>query len=451
MNSFDPEITVRICAFLGDTALLVWFFSGFRSRGIKRELPALLFLVPLGLFYDLFIPSFSAVESAFIRNLGEPVFLFARSAIRWVLIALYLYFSKYVSFKEAALLALFYELLYVSCNIRSGLFKQRGLSVGTKHLINLGNLGLELLFGLVVRKRLKLEGFFKRPKFVIIVSLAGIAWLAFFKPILININDLPDTKTVITPLQRAGIVVVSLVSMVVFLSLFILVEVNQQMLEEKYRKENEEQIMLREMQGMRRTLQTSGDIQKIYHDMKNHFIILRSMADDGTNEDEKQYLDQLLGQIEGFERQVATGNRTVDAILSEKIHLGSLHGIHFNLYLDLKCLDFMQPVDIVTIWGNALDNAVEATEKIPDPEKRIIYIKSEMFAQNLIIRFSNPVAEPVEISKGRPATTKSDKEHHGIGLGSLERAASRYSGGVNLSMDEDAGMFTLTVLIPVPE
>jgi len=61
-------------------------------------------------------------------------------------------------------------------------------------------------------------------------------------------------------------------------------------------------------------------------------------------------------------------------MLGAKIFKARKNNIRITCVVDGKLLDFMHVTDICTIFGNALDNAIENTVLIGDPEKRLIHV-----------------------------------------------------------------------------
>ncbi len=94
-----------------------------------------------------------------------------------------------------------------------------------------------------------------------------------------------------------------------------------------------------------------------------------------------------------------------------------------------------------------MDNAIESSKKVADPDKRII--KMMLYTQNglLIIRFENYYESSIKIIDGEFATTKHDKTGHGYGIKNIKRAAAKYNGTVKINTDNN--WFSLCVLIPL--
>lgn len=112
---------------------------------------------------------------------------------------------------------------------------------------------------------------------------------------------------------------------------------------------------------------------------------------------------------------------------------------------------FMNSVDMVTILGNAVDNAVEALSQLPEGQERIVYIKTARYANMAVLRISNQFAGRLDMSDGVLHTGKSDPNMHGIGLSSIQKAVKRYGGSAETEFENEGGWFRLMILIPIPE
>ena len=109
----------------------------------------------------------------------------------------------------------------------------------------------------------------------------------------------------------------------------------------------------------------------------------------------------------------------------------------------------MDIMDICTILGNALDNAIECEKKIQEKEKRLIDVAIFSKKDFLIMRFENYFDGELKFSEGNLKTTKTKRsELHGYGIKSIKHAVKKYGGAVNINVEEN--WFELKVLIPIP-
>lgn len=178
------------------------------------------------------------------------------------------------------------------------------------------------------------------------------------------------------------------------------------------------------------------------HDLK-HFIRHIDSAPDAA-----QYRQQVSGTLSVFESLQNTGNHALDVILSEKILYCSQNGIAFTSMADGKSMHFISSIDLYSIFGNLLGNAIEAVEKINNPDKRVISLTSDRKNDMLKIHIENYYTGPLHFTAGLPDTTKPDSAVHGFGLKSVRLIIEKYSG--NLSIHHTDEIFYVNILIPIP-
>ena len=181
-------------------------------------------------------------------------------------------------------------------------------------------------------------------------------------------------------------------------------------------------------------------VRRIYHDMKNHLLILENQP--GTDET-RRTASRLREQIADYENYVHTGNEFLDIIIRDKSAKAREKHIDFNAVIRFENGEFMEPLDISTIFGNAIDNAIEASEKLPE-DRRLITVKAAKVRDMLMITAENNM-EPDSLPD--EGTSKSDRFLHGFGIPNIRKAAEKYDGQCSISAKD--GVFRLKVMIPV--
>ena len=183
-----------------------------------------------------------------------------------------------------------------------------------------------------------------------------------------------------------------------------------------------------------------------YHDLKHHIIALRA---EQSPEKRNEYLDKMEEEIINFEAQNKTGNKVLDTLLTSKNLTCIQDQISFTCVADGNLLDFMDVMDICSIFGNALDNAIECERKIADPEKRLIHVS--VFAQKkfLMIRVENYYEGTLQYDQNIPGSTKKQAEFHGFGIKSIRYTVHKYEGEVDISVKDN--WFILNILIPIQD
>lgn len=179
-----------------------------------------------------------------------------------------------------------------------------------------------------------------------------------------------------------------------------------------------------------------------YHDLKKHINFLASI--DSQKEREK-YLETFKLQVSAYEAFHETGNETLDIVLTDKDMECRRNGIQLLLFMDGKQLDFLQPLDIVTLFSNAIDNSIEAVKKLPE-DSRAITVRMREYDTWLVVTFENTFNVDLKWKDHRLASTKSDGYKHGFGLINIESAVEKYGG--NVTVDAKDSQFVLTILFP---
>lgn len=191
--------------------------------------------------------------------------------------------------------------------------------------------------------------------------------------------------------------------------------------------------------------ESSERIMQQCHDLKNQFRILQASSDTGLR---VRYMEELQRTINQYDSLYQTGNETLDIVLSEKALRCRENNIQLICMLQGEPLSFVNPIDLCTIFGNALDNAIEGLLPVADPDLRRIQVRMTQENSLLFIRFENPYEHELHWEGSRLATTKTDEAGHGYGLKGIGYAARKYQGHVTI--DAADGKFALTVMLARP-
>lgn len=446
-ESFITGSLIDVLSYLAEIAVLCWFFSPIHEKkdAGNNKLVRAAGYIPLLFLLVLYLTPLNAAVSVFsLQNLVIQIF---RMAIHLIPIMLFLHLTKGIEWKTASYLAAIFTAIYLtSQNLRLvvmtyGAVTPPHSTQGKGYVIGVILVAAsEFILAALTRYLLKPERIdnIDRPRALMMTVVLML--MVYFKWILTAIRELDIGGNV------TMMVSFSLVSSIGLYLVLLLFDYSRRLMIENKNSEHEKTVLQFEVSSAKREMQAGNDIRRLYHDVKNHLLAIQSMA--GSSSDINDYLSELLPQFEGYETQVKTGNDAVDAILSEKIQRAYPDGIRFNVCLDLSPLDHVKTVDLIIIIGNAVDNAIEALRKI-DAEEKFLFIKSSVFANNLILRFQNSYTGDVETKNGMPVTSKKNAEMHGIGISSIKNAVSRYGGIVTVKADNTNKEFTLVVMLPI--
>lgn len=181
------------------------------------------------------------------------------------------------------------------------------------------------------------------------------------------------------------------------------------------------------------------------HDMKYQLALIKN---GGISSKDRKSLEQLENMIGIYDSAVKTGNDVLDLVLMEKSLLCEKYHIMWTCMADGKKLDFMDNIDLYSMLGNILDNAIESARINQNVEKRIIAVNVFDKGNMLFLQVENYFSHQLlHNSDGSLVTTKEGKEYHGYGLKSVEYIVKKYGGTVSVSQEDD--IFIVCIMIPV--
>lgn len=194
-----------------------------------------------------------------------------------------------------------------------------------------------------------------------------------------------------------------------------------------------------------RSYQDSMELIHIkYHDLKHQIAGLRAETDKGRREG---WIDAMERELDANEMSIDTGNQVLDTIFGAKLLQAKKSGVRMTCVIDGALLGFMHVTDICTIFGNALDNAMESVMMLPEPEKRLIHATVSSYRGFVYIEISNYCEQELDVAEGDlPKTTKSDRKNHGFGLKSVRYSVEKYKGNVTVGIKDN--WFELKILLP---
>lgn len=167
---------------------------------------------------------------------------------------------------------------------------------------------------------------------------------------------------------------------------------------------------------------------KIHHDMDKYISFAITLIDEQEYTKLKEYLTSFHKDYVGNSKIfIMTENKMFNAIVNKKLSEAENKGIKIrcNIYDNLNDFNGINDLDLCIIFSNLLDNAIEAEEKVPNPE-----IKLTIFSKAGYICFKLENFVMYDISKINPElkSTKNNKEVHGIGLKSVNELIDKYDG-----------------------
>lgn len=178
----------------------------------------------------------------------------------------------------------------------------------------------------------------------------------------------------------------------------------------------------------------------VLHDIRKHAKILEELDQGEKNKEVQNYASAFENMLSPLLLKHYCENAILNIIINDKVDFCTKNAIEFDVKVYDADIDFMEPTDITTIFGNLLDNAVEACKRT---EKRCIALEINPFNGLIYVQLSNSFSGEVrQDSKGFPVSDRG--EQHGIGLRNVEKTLKKYSGNMEFSAEND--MFTVKIL-----
>ena len=216
---------------------------------------------------------------------------------------------------------------------------------------------------------------------------------------------------------------------------------------------SENDILQEEKQKTQQALQLKADYYAISkenialinakcHDMRHQLRYLNPAEESG--ERYRQQIEEIINVYDGI---VKTENEALNVVLTEKSLLCSKRNIRISCMADGSALAFLDDMDIYSLFGNLLDNAIESVEKLSDPEKRVIDLSVTRKNGYVFIQVMNFFEGELQFDGGFPVTQKENKDYHGYGLRSIQMIAEKYHG--KMTSEPQEHFFVVNLLLPM--
>ena len=157
-------------------------------------------------------------------------------------------------------------------------------------------------------------------------------------------------------------------------------------------------------------------------------------------------ISQLLEEYSRLCSMELCENTLIDAVIFSKKTRADAFGIHMSCALALPERIAVSPVDLISVFANLLDNAIEGSLLMP-PEKRMILVSAAVKADCLIVTVANH--KPASLHVRTEGMASSKGEGHGLGLGILRQIAERYDG--SFSCEDSGERVEFSIMLPLLE
>lgn len=171
---------------------------------------------------------------------------------------------------------------------------------------------------------------------------------------------------------------------------------------------------------------------QILHDVNKHIKALEGLYGAEQENTAGEYATEIREMLKPLIPVQYTENPILNILLTDKEAIMREKGIAVEIKIDNINLDFIAPIDVTTIFGNLLDNAIEATEKVKG--NRYVYIKISSYHKMIAVTIENTCNE-IKWKNGYPVSDKG--KAGGIGLLNVRSSIKKYDGDITLKHKEN--------------
>ena len=274
-----------------------------------------------------------------------------------------------------------------------------------------------------------------------IVIPCNLAFSTISGTTLITLSrDLPEIQM---REQRLMLLSVSCIWLTCLIMYFVVQQMNkdnQTKLEYELMKEKEKY----SKESMEIIKRGNEELREFKHDLKNYLLPLQEMAEKMPQSEMADAWEKIFQKIEDVQTLIQTGNRYVDSMINTKISLAR------SEKTDVKCtilsrMDGVDGLEFCSVFGNLMDNAIEAERTVADGKKIEILIEEKMGYLRLLVQ--NKIDRSVLKENPELRTTKKTEGVNGIGHKSVEWTMQKMGGAVKYY--EKDGMFCAETVFPV--
>lgn len=210
------------------------------------------------------------------------------------------------------------------------------------------------------------------------------------------------------------------------------------------------QLMLQKQQAETsyyKALEEQYDRQRVLiHDIRKHLAVMRDLADEDDLKAVAGYIRQLEDSPALQNRVRMCGNHALDVVLARYADICRGKGIGFSVDVRSRSVDFFTPGDITSLFGNLLENAVEAADGASEPYLELLTDLRP--GGSLMVSLTNSCRHiPEADGKGGFLSSKPQAGTHGIGLMSVRAVVDKYNGTIRQYYEDENRLFHTVILI----
>lgn len=171
---------------------------------------------------------------------------------------------------------------------------------------------------------------------------------------------------------------------------------------------------------------------RILHDVNKHIKFIEELYETEQGNIASNYASEIRNILKPLIPRHFTENPILNILLTDKQAIMKEKDIAFDIDIENVDVTFIEPIDVTTIFGNLLDNAIEATEKIEN--NKFIHIKISAYRKILVVKIENSCGD-IKWKNGMPISDKG--LNRGIGLINVKNKIEKYHGDLTLKQENN--------------
>lgn len=221
--------------------------------------------------------------------------------------------------------------------------------------------------------------------------------------------------------------------------------------DQKSKELNEAQLLLQKendsVEYYKMLLQQDENQKILIHDIKRHFHSLSILISENSFEQANKYIKTLMNLSEFKTSLKYCSNNLLNSIIYKYQRDAESHNIRFSVDIRSNSLDYLNDVDISILFGNLLENALEAASKVSNGNIELNVVNNLTSESTVITMINSCRTNPFNDNSKKLKTTKQDEKRHGFGMRSIKNVISKYNGEFQVYYDEDNKAFHTIILI----
>lgn len=184
------------------------------------------------------------------------------------------------------------------------------------------------------------------------------------------------------------------------------------------------------------------NIEKINHDIRNHLLSINILAQNNNDTNITEYISKLLPYLDNDKQTIQSGNVIINGICNYYIAMAKQYHITVSCNVlfpkDIKLDDTDITILLGNLWTNCIENASEC-------EHPYINFNLRYDRNTILLSASNSFSGTRKKSHGIFLSTKSNRQHHGIGIQNIQEIVNKYDGLLTFTTENN--VFTVRALL----